>query len=156
MKTVAASEGGDFLGTAAWYEQEAKGVEFPFPKLFGKLGDEYDKRYGLKDEHLAAISAVNYANAKLNPLAQTRTWYMNKAHASSRDEYNAAVGGRVRISDCSQVTDGAAAVFLASRAYAEKFTQGPRHQARVDPAHQGVGSPHGAAEVRRQGRREQG
>jgi acetyl-CoA C-acetyltransferase len=118
MKTVAAAEGGDYLGTAAWYEHEAKGVEFPFPKLFGKLGDEYDKRYGLKDEHLAAISALNYANAKLNPLAQTRTWYMNEAHAREKDEFNAAVGGRVRIADCSQVTDGAAAVFLATRSYA--------------------------------------
>ena len=43
MKTVGRAEGGDFLGTAAWYEHEAKGVEFPFPKLFGKLGDEYDR-----------------------------------------------------------------------------------------------------------------
>lgn len=123
MKTVPANEGGDFLGTAAWYEQEAKGVEFPFPKLFGKLGDEYDRRYGLKDEHLAAISALNYANAKLNPLAQTRTWYMNEAHANARDEYNAAVGGRIRIADCSQVTDGSAVVLLASRAYAEKYAK---------------------------------
>jgi acetyl-CoA C-acetyltransferase len=123
MKTVAASEGGDYLGTAAWYEQEAKGVEFPFPKLFGKLGDEYDKRFGLKDEHLAAISALNYANAKLNPLAQTRTWYMNEAHALGKDDFNSAVGGRIRIADCSQVTDGAAAVFVASRRYAEKYAK---------------------------------
>ncbi|MGH7435216.1 MAG: acetyl-CoA acetyltransferase, partial [Polyangiaceae bacterium] len=123
MKTVPAAEGGDFLGTAAWYEQEAKGVEFPFPKLFGKLGDEYDKRFGLKDEHLAGISAINYANAKLNPLAQTRTWYMNKAHACASDEYNSAVGGRIRIADCSQVTDGAVAVFLASQRYAEAYAK---------------------------------
>jgi acetyl-CoA C-acetyltransferase len=121
MKTVSASEGGDFLGTAAWYEQEAKGVEFPFPKLFGRLGDEYDKRYGLKDEYLAGISALNYANAKLNPFAQTRTWYMNKAHACARDDFNAPVGGRIRIADCSQVTDGCAAIFLAARGYAEKY-----------------------------------
>jgi acetyl-CoA C-acetyltransferase len=121
MKTVPASEGGDYLGTAAWYEQEAKGVEFPFPKLFGQLGDEYDKRYGLKDEHLAGISAVNYANAKLNPLAQTRTWYMNKAHACAQDDFNAPVGGRIRIADCSQVTDGCAVVLLAARGYAEKY-----------------------------------
>jgi acetyl-CoA C-acetyltransferase len=67
MKTVSADVGGDYLGTAAWYELEAKGVEFPFPKLFGKLGDEYDKRYGLKDEHLAEISAINYANAQAEP-----------------------------------------------------------------------------------------
>jgi acetyl-CoA C-acetyltransferase len=123
MKTVGATEGGDFLGTAAWYEHEAKGVEFPFPKLFGKLGDEYDRRYGLKDEHLAAISALNYKNAKLNPNAQTRTWYMSYDHAMSRDDMNAAVGGRVRISDCSQVTDGSVVTFLASRSYAEKYAK---------------------------------
>jgi len=123
MKTVNATEGGDYLGTAAWYDLEAKGVEFPFPKLFGKLGDEYDKRYGLKDEHLAEISAINYANAKLNPNAQTRTWYMNKQHAMCRTDDNAAVGGRIRISDCSQVTDGAAAVLLASREYAKKYAE---------------------------------
>jgi acetyl-CoA C-acetyltransferase len=40
MKTVDPKTGGDFLGTAAWYETEAKGIEFPFPKLFGRLGDE--------------------------------------------------------------------------------------------------------------------
>jgi acetyl-CoA C-acetyltransferase len=44
MKTVDPAAGGDFLGTAAWYDKEAKGVEFPFPKLFGRLGDEYEKR----------------------------------------------------------------------------------------------------------------
>jgi len=124
MKTVSAAQGGSYLGTAAWYDQEAKGVEFPFPKLFGRLGDEYDRRYGLKDEHLAEISRINYDNAKLNPNAQTRTWYMNKQHALCRTEDNAAVGGRIRISDCSQVTDGAVCVFLASRAYAEKWAKG--------------------------------
>src|SRR5579883_1430338 len=92
MKTVSAGEGGDFLGTAAWYEREAKGVEFPFPKLFGRLGDEYDKRYGLRDEHLAAIAALNYDNAKRNPLAQTRNWYMSESHAARHSRYNAVIG----------------------------------------------------------------
>jgi acetyl-CoA C-acetyltransferase len=124
MKTVSAAQGGSYLGTAAWYDQEAKGVEFPFPKLFGRLGDEYDRRYGLKDEHLAEISRINYENAKLNANAQTRTWYMNKQHALCRTEDNPAMGGRIRISDCSQVTDGAVCVFLASRAYAEKWAKG--------------------------------
>jgi len=73
MKTVDSTTGGDYLGTAAWYEREAKGIEFPFPKLFGRLGDEYDKRYGLKDEHLAHISAVNYSNAKRNPNGRRAT-----------------------------------------------------------------------------------
>lgn len=123
MKTVGAAEGGDFLGTAAWYEHEAQGVEFPFPKLFGQLGEEYDRRYGLKDEHLAAISTINYENARLNPNAQTRTWYMNREHALSRGDDNAQVGGRIRISDCSQVTDGSATVLLASGEYAAQYAK---------------------------------
>ena len=82
---VARRRAATILGTAAWYEREAKGVEFPFPKLFGRLGDEYDRRYGLDDEHLARISAINYDNARKNPKAQTRTWYMNEEHACRAD-----------------------------------------------------------------------
>ena len=88
MKTVDSATGGDFLGTAAWYEREGKGVEFPFPKLFGRLGDEYDKRYGLKDEYLAHISAINYSNAKRNPLAQTRSWYMSESDPQQAKKFN--------------------------------------------------------------------
>src|SRR5208283_5196427 len=123
MKTVDSTTGGDFLGTAAWYEKEAKGIEFPFPKLFGRLGDEYDKRYGLKDEHLAHIAAVNYSNAKRNPLAQTRNWYMSESHAGRQSRYNAVIGGRIKASDCSQVTDGAVAIFLASERYAREYAR---------------------------------
>jgi len=123
MKTVDPKVGGDYLGTAAWYETEAKGVEFPFPKLFGKLGDEYDKRFGLKDEHLARISAINYGNAKRNPLAQTRNWYMTEDHAKATGKFNTVIGGRIKVSDCSQVTDGAASLFLASEKYARQYAK---------------------------------
>jgi acetyl-CoA C-acetyltransferase len=123
MKTVDPKRGGDFLGTAAWYEREAKGIEFPFPKLFGRLGDEYDKRFGLKDEHLAHISAVNYSNAKRNPLAQTRSWYMTEDHACANDKFNSVIGGRIKVSDCSQVTDGAVSLFLASEQAAAAYAK---------------------------------
>ncbi len=123
MKTVDPKTGGSYLGTAAWYEREAEGVEFPFPKLFGRLGDEYDKRFGLKDEHLAHISAVNYSNAKRNPLAQTRNWYMTEDHANSTDKFNSIIGGRIKVSDCSQVTDGAVTLFLASEKKAAEYAK---------------------------------
>jgi acetyl-CoA C-acetyltransferase len=123
MKTVDPKRGADFLGTAAWYEREAEGIEFPFPKLFGRLGDEYEKRFGLKDEHLAHISAVNYSNAKHNPLAQTRNWYMTEEHANSVDKFNTLIGGRIRVSDCSQVTDGAVSLILASHEYASAYAK---------------------------------
>jgi acetyl-CoA C-acetyltransferase len=121
MKTVSPAQGGDFLGTAAWYEREAKGVEFPFPKLFGRLGDEYDRRYRLDDKHLARISAINYDNARRNPKAQTRTWYMNEAHGRWCYSYHGVIGGRIKVTDCSQVTDGGVAVILASEAFAKKW-----------------------------------
>src|SRR6202167_2739647 len=123
MMTVDSTTGGDYLGTAAWYEREAKGIEFPFPKLFGRLGDEYDKRYGLKDEYLARISAINYANARRNPLAQTRTWFMSESHAQKESKFNQVIGGRIKVSDCSQVTDGSAAIFLASEKFASAWAK---------------------------------
>ena len=123
MKTVDSATGGDYLGTAAWYEREAKGIEFPFPKLFGRLGDEYDKRYGLKDEHLAHISAVNYSNAKRNPNAQTRNWFMSESHAQRASKFNGIIGGRIKTSDCSQITDGSVAIFLASEKFASAWAK---------------------------------
>src|SRR5216684_3756258 len=95
MKTVDPATGGDFLGTAAWYEREAKGIEFPFPKLFGRLGDEYDKRFGLKDEHLARIAEINFSNARRNPQAQTRGWFTNETQNLTSGKYANPVAGRL-------------------------------------------------------------
>ena len=123
MKTVDSKVGGSFLGRAAIYEQEGKGIDMPFPKLFGRLADETLKKYPDLDEKrymdaLAQISLINYSNAKRNPLAQTRKWFMSFAQASTRGtDTNPLVGGKLGVSDCSQVTDGAAVVVLCS----EKF-----------------------------------
>lgn len=121
MKSVDSAKGGDFLGTAAWYEKECVGIEFPFPKLFGKLGDEYDKRYGLDNKYLARIAEINYSNAKNNPNAQTRDWYMSFDHACTTGKYNSVISGRIKVTDCSQITDGAACLYLASQSYAAKY-----------------------------------
>ncbi|MGA2409199.1 MAG: acetyl-CoA acetyltransferase [Candidatus Binataceae bacterium] len=123
MKTVDTVTGGDFLGTAGWYERECKGKDYPFPRLFGRLGDEYDKRYGLKDEHLAHISAVNYSNARRNPLAQTRSWFMSESNAQQTSKFNQVIAGRIKVSDCSQVTDGTAVIFLASAKFAAEYAK---------------------------------
>ena len=123
MKTVESRIGGDYLGRAAYYEKEGKGIDLPFPKLFGRLADETLKKYPDLDEKrymdaLARISVINYSNAKRNPLAQTRKWFMSYEQASTRDtETNPLVGGRLGVSDCSQVTDGAAVVVLCSEKY---------------------------------------
>lgn len=125
MKTVDSKIGGDILGRAAYYEKEGKGIELPFPKLFGRLADEILKKYGTDEKRfmdaLAMISTQNYANAKRNPLAQTRKWFMSFEQASMRDtDTNPIVGGRLAVSDCSQVTDGAAVVVLASEDFIKR------------------------------------
>ena len=123
MKTVDSQTGGAFLGRAAYYEKEAKDIEYPFPKLFGRLADETLQKYPELNEKrymdaLALISSINYTNAKRNPLAQTRKWFMSYAQASARNtETNPLVGGRLAASDCSQITDGAAVVVLCSESY---------------------------------------
>ena len=123
MKTVDSVKGGEFLGTATWYEKESADIEFPFPRLFGELGDEYDKRYGLDDKYLARISEINYSNAKNNPNAQTRNWFMNFEHANTVGKYNTVIGGRIKVTDCSQVTDGAVCLYLASQEYAAEYAK---------------------------------
>lgn len=119
MKTVSSQQGGNYLGLAAYYEKEGKGIDLPFPKLFGRLADETLNKYDIDEntyfDTLAMIADINYQNAKRNPLAQTRKWFMSFNQARHRGtETNPYVGGKLAVSDCSQVTDGAAIVILAS------------------------------------------
>ena len=126
MKTVDSKTGGDVLGRAAFYEKEGLGIDLPFPKLFGRLADETLKKYPDLDEKrymsaLARISAINYSNAKRNPLAQTRRWFMSYEQANSRGtDTNPLVGGKLGVSDCSQVTDGAAVIIFSSERFVKE------------------------------------
>jgi len=132
MKTVSSKECGDILGRAAYYEKEAKGIDFPFPKLFEKLAVRTITKYNLDENRymdaLAKISAINYENAGRNPLAQTRTWFMDYEQAKYRESL---VGEKLAVTDCSQVTDGAAVVILASRKLTEEYNKDMREVAMV-------------------------
>jgi len=110
-------------GPAMWNGHECIDVKYPWPHLFGKLGDEYDKRYGIKHEHLAAIAKLNFANAKYNPNAQTRKWEFHDDSFTEHDEANPVIDGRIRKQDCGQITDGCAVVFLASADYARRHAE---------------------------------
>ncbi len=123
MKTVDPATGADFLGTAAWYEHEAHGIDFAFPALFARLGDEYERRYGLTQDHLTRIAEINFSNARRNPRAQTRGWFTDESQARDLREgkYDRPVAGRLRVRDCSQVTDGAVGLVLASARYAREW-----------------------------------
>jgi acetyl-CoA C-acetyltransferase len=125
-RNVPAADAASHLGVAAWHAKECQGIAYPWPHLFSELGREYERRYGLKRAHLAEIAKSNFANARRNPNAQSRTWTFTEESFRENDAANPVIDGMIRRQDCSQVTDGGAAVFLASAAFAHRYA-GRRH-----------------------------
>lgn len=117
-------------GPAMWNGHEYVGVRFPWPRLFSDLGDEYERRYGLQQRHLARIAEINFSNARRNPLAQTRAWTFNDRSFAADDVHNPVIEGRIRKHDCGQITDGAAVLFLASADRARRWAR----EHGIDPA----------------------
>ncbi len=88
------------------------------------MADDIIETYGVDEKRfmdaLAKISVINYSNGTRNPNVQTRKWFTDQAQAENRGiDTNPFVGGRLVVSDCSQVTDGSEVVVLAS----EKFVR---------------------------------
>ncbi|MCC5981008.1 MAG: acetyl-CoA acetyltransferase [Oceanicaulis sp.] len=121
MRNVPGETAAQYLGSAAWAGREALGARYLWPAMFSDLAEEYDRRYGLKYEHLAAISKINFDNAKRNPNAQTRSWQFGEGSFSQDDAANPVIEGWMRKSDCGQVTDGAAVIVLAGEKAAREY-----------------------------------
>jgi acetyl-CoA C-acetyltransferase len=123
MRNVPGQRAAEYLGSAAWAGREAQEARFLWPYMFSKVVEEYEERYGLDRAHLKAISENAFANAKKNPNSQTRGWKTYAPFFSDDDEANPPIEGSLRKADCGQVTDGAAAIFLASREVAEAYAK---------------------------------
>ncbi len=123
MRNVKGTLAAQHLGAAAWVGREALGATYLWPAMFSDLAKEYDQRYGLKHEHLAEISKVNFQNAKRNPNAQTRDWQFSDESFQQDDQANPVIEGWMRKHDCGQVTDGAAVVFLATESRAKTYAK---------------------------------
>ena len=122
-RNVPGAEAPKHLGAAAWIGHEGQDAKFMWPYMFSELADEYDRRYGLDTRHLHAIAELNMRNAKDNPLAQTRGWTFGPGSFAADDTDNPIVEGRLRRTDCSQVTDGTAGVLLVSDRHQGKQTK---------------------------------
>ncbi|HEY6204805.1 MAG TPA: thiolase family protein, partial [Chthoniobacterales bacterium] len=122
QKTMSSLDGADVLGAAADYHNEKPEYgDFMFPKLFGRIAQIYIDKYGASERDLATVAWKNYAHAKLNPLAQMRAADLTLDCASQVSEENPSVAPPLKVSDCSQITDGAASLVLVSREYLEKI-----------------------------------
>ena len=86
---------------AAWVGHETEGIEFFWPYAFERVAGEYDRRYGIDEQHLRAIGELNLRNAKDNPNAQTRAWALTPESFLADDEANPIVEGRLRAATTS-------------------------------------------------------
>lgn len=104
---------------AAWQGHEGFECTYMWPAAFGKVAQEYERRYGLDRRYLNRIAELNYGNARRNPLAQTRKWQFDALSFTDDDEANPLIEPGTRRQDCGQITDGACAVVLASARFAQ-------------------------------------
>jgi acetyl-CoA C-acetyltransferase len=130
QKTMSSSDGANVLAAAADQRTERDQYgEFMFPKLFARIVQAYSERYGLSETQLAKVAVKNRAHSRLNPLAQMRDSALTYEQASTADDANRYIAPPLKLSDCSPITDGAAAVVLCSQRFLNRL--GPRVAARL-------------------------
>ncbi|KRE00776.1 acetyl-CoA acetyltransferase [Bosea sp. Root670] len=96
----------------ASYLPEDSEVQGGFAGVFGKIAAAYFQRHGDQSDALAMIAAKNHKNGVANPYAQMRK-DLGYAFCREESEKNPYVAGPLKRTDCSLVSDGAAALVLA-------------------------------------------
>jgi acetyl-CoA C-acetyltransferase len=96
----------------ASYVREEADIEGGFAGIFGKIAGLYFQKYGDQSDALATIAAKNHKNGVVNPYAQMRK-DLGYEFCRTESEKNPFVAGPLKRTDCSLVSDGAAAVVLA-------------------------------------------
>jgi acetyl-CoA C-acetyltransferase len=109
---------GKLIGKVLGYfshPEEREGKVFVFPHLFAEVMDAYMKQHKVTERDLAQIAVAEYANAKQNPFAQMHI-DLTLDQATKIEGANRYIveGLPLKTYDCSQITDGYAAVILAT------------------------------------------
>lgn len=112
MNTLPNKEIGDILLKASFVKEEGH-TEGGFAGVFGQIAGQYFARFGDQSDALAAISAKNHANGMHNPYAHMRR-DLGFDFCRTPSEKNPFVAGPLKRSDCSLVSDGAAALVLSN------------------------------------------
>jgi len=121
MTTTPAAEIGRNLLKASYVREEAD-IDGGFAGIFGKIAGLYFQKYGDQSDALALIAAKNHKNGVGNPYAQMRK-DLGYEFCRTESEKNPFVAGPLKRTDCSLVSDGAAAVVLADIDTALKFNK---------------------------------
>ncbi|MDQ7905759.1 thiolase domain-containing protein [Phytohabitans sp. ZYX-F-186] len=106
--------GADVVGASllgADYDTAGRASSTGFAGLFAEVADEYARRYGDCADTLGTIAAKSHRNALDNPYAHLRK-PLDEAFCRTESPANPRVAGILRRTDCSPISDGAAALVL--------------------------------------------
>lgn len=128
MTATPMAEVGDIL-LAGSYRKEEDGMPAGFAGIFGQIANSYFQRYGDKSEELAMIAAKNHENGMGNPFAHLRKDF-GFEFCNTVSDKNPLVAGPLRRTDCSLVSDGAAALVVTDRETADGLARAIAFRAR--------------------------
>jgi len=111
MTDVSGAQVGEILIKASYIAEEGD-IPGGFAGVFGRITDQYFQRYGDQSDALARIAAKNHFNGSTNPLAHVQK-DLGYEFCRTVSDKNPYVAGLLRRTDCSLVSDGAAAAVLS-------------------------------------------
>lgn len=120
---------GDILLKAS-YRRTEQDIEGGFAGVFGRIAEAYFQKHGDQSDALAAIAAKNHRNGVDNPWAQMRK-DLGYEFCRTESEKNPFVARPLKRTDCSLVSDGAAALVLADADTAAGLAKAVRFRAAV-------------------------
>jgi acetyl-CoA C-acetyltransferase len=120
---------GEILLTASYRKTESD-IEGGFAGVFGRIAEAYFQRHGDQSDALATIAAKNHKNGVDNPWAQMRKDF-GFDFCRNESEKNPYVARPLKRTDCSLVSDGAAALVLADADTARAMGKAVRFRAAV-------------------------
>lgn len=113
------------LGGAS-YQREEAGLSFP--DIFARFARAYGERFGDPAEAMAHIAVKNHENALANPLAQMHR-PLTLDFCRTVSDRNPMIADPLKVSDCSLISDGAAAIVLVADDMVGNFGQAVRFRA---------------------------
>jgi len=113
---------------ASYHKEEAGAAGFA--GIFADIAQEYFRRYGDKSRELAMIAAKNHRNGVANPFAQIRK-DLGFEFCNTVSDKNPYVAAPLRRTDCSLISDGAAALVLADEDTARSMARRVAFRARA-------------------------
>nr|4BI9_A Chain A, 3-KETOACYL-COA THIOLASE, PUTATIVE [Trypanosoma brucei brucei TREU927]4BI9_B Chain B, 3-KETOACYL-COA THIOLASE, PUTATIVE [Trypanosoma brucei brucei TREU927]4BI9_C Chain C, 3-KETOACYL-COA THIOLASE, PUTATIVE [Trypanosoma brucei brucei TREU927]4BI9_D Chain D, 3-KETOACYL-COA THIOLASE, PUTATIVE [Trypanosoma brucei brucei TREU927] len=136
--TVSARVGGDYLARAAHYKRQRQLDDFTFPCLFARRMKAIQEAGHFTMEDAAYVAAKAYASGNRNPLAHMHARKVTLDFCTQASDKNPNFLGNeiykpfLRTTDCSQVSDGGAAVILASEEGLQKLGLSPNDNRLVE------------------------